>query len=117
MSGTFIAPIYPLSLPSANHKHYRARSKTPHEPHISATPFVGITDNSRPSSLAHDLLAKYSAAKWLKKQKREYVVNHEIRQAKHEAAKAEEVSASIAVSERRESDATLEGKMTAAFSG
>ena len=62
----------------------------------------------------YDLLAKYSAAKKLKRQRREYEVNHEIRQAKHEAAKVEEVSTSITMSERRESDTSLEGKMTAA---
>ena len=85
-------------------------SKTLHDPHPSATLFLGVTDNSWPSSLAHDPLAKYLASKWLNKQRREYEANHEV-------AKAEEVSASVAVSERRESNARLEGKMTVTFSG
>lgn len=90
---------------------------------MSATPFVGITDNSRPTSLAHDLLAKHSATKWLKKQRKEYELNREMRKAKHEAANAAEVEVSIR--ERQASDAsdaskrtsTEEGKMMAAFAG
>jgi hypothetical protein len=109
MSGTFMAPIYPLSLPSANHKHYYARqSSTTNTPQTSPAP----------TSLAHDLLAKHSATKWLKKQRREYEVNREIKQAKHEAqvAKAEEVD--VIVRERQASaSSTEEGKMTAAFAG
>ena len=109
MSGTFMAPIYPLSPPSANHKHYAARSATPHD-----------VNTSHPTSLAHDLLAKHSAAKWLKKQRREYEVNREIQQAKHEAEKAEEVE--IGIREREDSESsrrssTEEGKMTTAFTG
>jgi hypothetical protein len=111
MSGTFLAPIHPLSLPSANHKRYHARSSTVHDPNTTST---------APTSLAHDLLAKRSAAKWLKKQRREFEVNREIKQAKREASKAEEVE--ILVREREGSSAsqwsaTEEGKMTAVFAG
>lgn len=110
-----MAPIPPLSLPSTHHKHYYARSSTIHDPSASA----GIPQTSRPTSLAHDLLAKHSATKWLKKQRREYEVNREIRQAKREAAKADEVVVvGLRAREGSESStATMEGKMTAAFAG
>lgn len=112
MSGTFMAPIHPLSLPSKHHKHYTAK----HDPHTSSTPLLGATATARPTSLAHDLLAKHSASKWLKKQRREYEVNREIRKAKHEALKAKE-DADASLSSRRSSEATLEGKMAAVFAG
>lgn len=115
MSGTFMAPIPPLSLSSTHHKRYHARPSTVHDHSASAR----AAESSRPTSLAHDLLAKHSAAKWLKKQRREYEVNHEIRKAKREAAKADEaVVVGLRAREGSESStATVEGKMTAAFAG
>jgi len=112
MSGTFMAPIHPLSLPSKHHKHYTAK----HDSQTSSTPLLGATATARPTSLAHDLLAKHSASKWLKKQRREYEVNREIRQAKHEALKAKE-DVDVDLSSRRSSEATLDGKMAAVFAG
>jgi hypothetical protein len=112
MSGTFMGPIHPLSLPSAHHKHYTAK----HDPHNSSIALLGATATVRPTSLAHDLLAKHSASKWLKKQRREYEVNREIRQAKREALKAEQ-TADVSMPSHRSNEATLEGKTAAVFAG
>jgi hypothetical protein len=112
MSGTFMAPIHPLSLPSAHHKHYVAKR----DPHSSSTPLLGATATAHPTSLAHDLLAKHSASKWFQKQRHEYKANREIRQAKREALKAEQ-AVDVNVSSRRSSEATLDGKMAAVFAG
>ena len=112
MSGTFMSPIHPLSLPSAHHKHYTAKR----DPHSSSTPLFGATATARPTSLAHDLLAKHSASKWLQKQRHEYKTNREIRQAKREALEAEQ-AVDVSMSSRRSREATLDGKMAAVFAG
>lgn len=109
MSGTFMAPIHPLSLPSAHHKHYTAKRD-------SSTPLLGANATARPTSLAHDLLAKHSVSKWLQKQRHEYKANREVRQAKREALKAEE-AIDASTSSCRSREATLDGKMAAVFAG
>lgn len=115
MSGTFLSPIAPLpfslSLSSTHHKHYTARSTTTTAHSSPPTP------GPAPTSLAHDLLAKHSPAKWLQKQRREYEVNREIRLAKRDALTAEEVAVRERSGSESSTAAAEEGKMTAAFAG
>jgi hypothetical protein len=76
---------------------------------------------SGPTSLAHDLLAKHAAARWLKKQRREYEVNRDIRQAKREAAQAADDVPVVALRASEGgsagSAATAEGNTAAALAG
>jgi hypothetical protein len=120
MSGTFMAPIPPLSpLSAAHHKRYHARPSTVHDP---SPPSAGTAQPSGPTSLAHDLLAKHAAARWLKKQRREYEVHRDIRQAKREAAQADDVPVVALRAPDEEnrgagSAATAEGDRAAALAG
>jgi hypothetical protein len=124
MSGTFMAPIPPLSsLPATHHKRYHARPSTVHDPSPPAPSAAGTAAQpSGPTSLAHDLLAKHAAAKWLQKQRREYQVNRDIRQAKREAAKTDDVPVvALRAPEEKEEEgsagsaATAEANRAAAF--